>query len=209
MLHAARRTATPQRNYAHHAPVNDLALHSNQGELISCDQNGAIKVWDLGGDRCSHELVRRRSLAFASSKSGRDSSQKRPRSGRPCEGCSRPSLTLMLVPHARSCLKKTCRCALSRSRRTARPSSAATTRSVLPSSSFLPSPLSFAHALSFAPAGRRVRVDDPARPRLHRPAAQDALPGALAVLDPGPRLARYQVRHLLLSSFLLPPESTC
>lgn len=54
----ARRTATPQRNYAHFASVNDLALHSNQGELISCDQNGAIKVWDLGGDRCSHELVR-------------------------------------------------------------------------------------------------------------------------------------------------------
>ena len=57
-LLSLRRTATPQRNYAHHAPVNDLALHSNQGELISCDQNGAIKVWDLGGDRCSHELVR-------------------------------------------------------------------------------------------------------------------------------------------------------
>jgi WD40 repeat protein len=52
------RTAAPQRNYAHSAPVNDLALHSNQGELISCDQSGAIKIWDLGGDCCSHELVR-------------------------------------------------------------------------------------------------------------------------------------------------------
>lgn len=56
-LPAFDRTATPQRNYAHLAPVNDLALHSNQGELISCDQNGAIKIWDLGGDCCSHELV--------------------------------------------------------------------------------------------------------------------------------------------------------
>lgn len=53
------RTASPQRNYAHTAPVNDIALHSNQGELISCDQSGAIKIWDLGGDCCSHELVRR------------------------------------------------------------------------------------------------------------------------------------------------------
>lgn len=52
------RTASPQRNYAHLAPVNDIALHSNQGELISCDQSGAIKIWDLGGDCCSHELVR-------------------------------------------------------------------------------------------------------------------------------------------------------
>lgn len=52
------RTASPQRNYAHFSPVNDLALHSNQGELISCDQNGAIKIWDLGADCCSHELVR-------------------------------------------------------------------------------------------------------------------------------------------------------
>ena len=51
------RTASPQRNYAHSAPVNDIALHSNQGELISCDQSGAIKIWDLGGDCCSHELV--------------------------------------------------------------------------------------------------------------------------------------------------------
>lgn len=52
------RTATPQRNYAHFSPVNDVALHSNQGELISCDQNGAIKIWDLGADCCSHDLVR-------------------------------------------------------------------------------------------------------------------------------------------------------
>ncbi|KAK4052259.1 TOR complex subunit lst8 [Microbotryomycetes sp. JL221] len=51
------RTATPQRNYAHFSPVNDVALHSNQGELISCDQNGAIKIWDLGADCCSHDLL--------------------------------------------------------------------------------------------------------------------------------------------------------
>lgn len=58
----SHRTASPQRNYAHFSPVNDVALHSNQGELISCDQNGAIKIWDLAGDCCSHELVRSCSL---------------------------------------------------------------------------------------------------------------------------------------------------
>lgn len=61
-----RRTGTAQRNYEHHAPVNDLALHSNQGELISCDQNGAIKIWDLGADCCSHELLPEEDVAMRS-----------------------------------------------------------------------------------------------------------------------------------------------
>ncbi|RUO95414.1 quinon protein alcohol dehydrogenase-like superfamily, partial [Jimgerdemannia flammicorona] len=28
-----------------------------QGELISCDQNGSIKVWDLSANECTHEWV--------------------------------------------------------------------------------------------------------------------------------------------------------
>lgn len=28
-----------------------------QGELISGDQNGSIKIWDLTANRCMHELV--------------------------------------------------------------------------------------------------------------------------------------------------------
>lgn len=55
---------------------------------------------------------------------------------------------------------------------------------------------SHTHSYTLTPArtGCRLRLDDPARSGLHRPAAQDALPGALAVPDPGARLARYQVR---------------
>jgi G protein beta subunit-like protein len=61
----------PQRNYAHRSPVNDVVIHPNQGELISCDQNGSIKIWDLGGNACTHELVPEedvpmRSLSIAS-----------------------------------------------------------------------------------------------------------------------------------------------
>lgn len=37
--------------------MNDVVIHPNQGELVSCDQNGSVKVWDLGENGCSHELV--------------------------------------------------------------------------------------------------------------------------------------------------------
>jgi G protein beta subunit-like protein len=32
-------------------------VHPNQGELISCDQSGSVKIWDLGENSCTHELV--------------------------------------------------------------------------------------------------------------------------------------------------------
>lgn len=51
------RSAQVQRNYMHDAPVNDVVVHPNQGELISCDQNGSVKIWDLGENMCTHELV--------------------------------------------------------------------------------------------------------------------------------------------------------
>ncbi|KAF5391730.1 hypothetical protein D9757_001803 [Collybiopsis confluens] len=37
--------------------VNDVCVHPNQGELISCDQAGSIKQWDLSENVCSHELT--------------------------------------------------------------------------------------------------------------------------------------------------------
>jgi G protein beta subunit-like protein len=45
------------RNYDNGAPVNDVCVHPNQGELISCDQAGSIKQWDLSENLCSHELT--------------------------------------------------------------------------------------------------------------------------------------------------------
>lgn len=51
-------TAGIQRDYYHGSPVNDVVVHPNQGELISCDQNGSVKIWDLGENSCTHELVR-------------------------------------------------------------------------------------------------------------------------------------------------------
>nr|AAX18231.1 WD-40 repeat family protein [Gossypium hirsutum] len=37
--------------------VNTVVLHPNQTELISGDQNGNIRVWDLTANSCSCELV--------------------------------------------------------------------------------------------------------------------------------------------------------
>ncbi|EPQ58379.1 WD40 repeat-like protein [Gloeophyllum trabeum ATCC 11539] len=51
------RSGQLHRNYDNGAPVNDVVVHPNQGELISCDQAGSIKQWDLSENICTHELT--------------------------------------------------------------------------------------------------------------------------------------------------------
>lgn len=51
------RVQGPQRDYESRAGVNAVALHPNQGELVSGDALGAVRVWDLGLSRCVSELV--------------------------------------------------------------------------------------------------------------------------------------------------------
>jgi len=51
------RTPTSQRNYECHFPVNTVILHPNQAELLSGDQNGCIKTWDLNANSCRNEIV--------------------------------------------------------------------------------------------------------------------------------------------------------
>ncbi|KAL2872156.1 WD40 repeat domain-containing protein [Aspergillus lucknowensis] len=51
------RTGSLQRNYAHKVPVNDVVIHPNQGELISGDRAGIVRVWDLGESVCTHQLI--------------------------------------------------------------------------------------------------------------------------------------------------------
>ncbi|KAL1995006.1 hypothetical protein VTN49DRAFT_1193 [Thermomyces lanuginosus] len=51
------RTGSLQRNYVHKAPVNDVVIHPNQGELISGDRAGIVRVWDLGESVCTHQLI--------------------------------------------------------------------------------------------------------------------------------------------------------
>jgi WD40 repeat protein len=51
------RAPNCQRNFECAGPVNTVVLHPNQAELISGDQNGNIRVWDLVANTCSRELV--------------------------------------------------------------------------------------------------------------------------------------------------------
>lgn len=60
------RSGTVQRSYSHGYAVNDVVIHPNQGEIISCDREGNIRVWDLGENNCSHQLVPEEGVAVAS-----------------------------------------------------------------------------------------------------------------------------------------------
>ena len=60
------RTATVQRNYSSGFPVNDVVIHPNQGELISCDRGGNVRIWDLGENKCTHQLIPEEDVSVAS-----------------------------------------------------------------------------------------------------------------------------------------------
>ena len=50
------RSPNVQRDYNHGAAVNDVVIHPNQGEVISCDQAGSVRIWDLGENTNTHTL---------------------------------------------------------------------------------------------------------------------------------------------------------
>ncbi|KAL8971068.1 MAG: hypothetical protein Q9183_001229 [Haloplaca sp. 2 TL-2023] len=60
------RSGTIQRNYNHNHPVNDVVIHPNQGELIACDRGGDVRVWDLGENKCTHQLIPEEDVSVAS-----------------------------------------------------------------------------------------------------------------------------------------------
>lgn len=51
------RTGIIQRNYAHSHPVNDVVIHPNQGEIVTADRGGNVRIYDLGSDKCTHQLI--------------------------------------------------------------------------------------------------------------------------------------------------------
>jgi WD40 repeat protein len=51
------RSPNVQRDYTHGSAVNDVVIHPNQGEVISCDQAGCVKIWDLGENANTHTLI--------------------------------------------------------------------------------------------------------------------------------------------------------
>jgi len=60
------RTGTIQRSYSHGSPVNDVVIHPNQGEIISCDRAGSVRIWDLAENNCSHEMIPQEDVSVSS-----------------------------------------------------------------------------------------------------------------------------------------------
>jgi G protein beta subunit-like protein len=46
-----------QRNYDIGVPLNSVALHPNQAELIVGDQNGNVRIYDLTANTCATKLI--------------------------------------------------------------------------------------------------------------------------------------------------------
>ncbi|KAK8007093.1 glycosyltransferase family 20 protein [Apiospora arundinis] len=60
------RSGTVQRTYSHGSPVNDVVIHPNEGEIISCDRRGSVRIWDLAEGTCSHELIPEEDVSVSS-----------------------------------------------------------------------------------------------------------------------------------------------
>ncbi|KAI1113947.1 WD repeat-containing protein pop3 [Nemania sp. NC0429] len=60
------RSGAIQRSYNHGSAANDVVIHPNQGEIISCDRGGSVRVWDLGENNCSHQLIPEEDVSVSS-----------------------------------------------------------------------------------------------------------------------------------------------
>ncbi|KAI0152815.1 WD repeat-containing protein pop3 [Xylariaceae sp. FL1272] len=60
------RSGTIQRSYNHGIAANDVVIHPNQGEIISCDRGGSVRVWDLAENNCSHQLIPEEDVSVSS-----------------------------------------------------------------------------------------------------------------------------------------------
>lgn len=60
------RSGTIQRSYNHGSPANDVVIHPNQGEIISCDRSGSVRIWDLAENSCSHQLIPEEDVSVSS-----------------------------------------------------------------------------------------------------------------------------------------------
>lgn len=80
------RTRDAQREFESRAPVTTVTLVQGQNELISGDQDGNIRVWDITAGACSCELVPEVDVAVRSVSVALDGSQVHPLPSRPAPG---------------------------------------------------------------------------------------------------------------------------
>ncbi|KAJ1474815.1 WD40-repeat-containing domain protein, partial [Baffinella frigidus] len=52
-----RRSNQPVLDLSHHFPVNSVALHPTEPMLLSGDQGGNVRVWDIRKSKCLREMV--------------------------------------------------------------------------------------------------------------------------------------------------------
>lgn len=94
------RTGNQQRNYTHSHPVNDVVIHPNQGELVSADGGGSIRIWDLGESRCTHQLIPEDDISASSVSVASDGTLLAAGNnnvGAICSICTRPPLEMLSV----------------------------------------------------------------------------------------------------------------
>ncbi|KAI0018762.1 quinon protein alcohol dehydrogenase-like superfamily [Xylariomycetidae sp. FL0641] len=60
------RSGIVQRSYNHGSAANDVVIHPNQGEIISCDRGGSVRIWDLAENNCSHQLIPEEDVSVSS-----------------------------------------------------------------------------------------------------------------------------------------------
>jgi target of rapamycin complex subunit LST8 len=84
-----------QREFESRGPVNTVALNAGQNELISGDQDGNIRVWDVTAGACSCELVPEVDVPVRSVSIALDGSQVRTSSNCQCYAAG-PQLLLLL-----------------------------------------------------------------------------------------------------------------
>ena len=93
------RSGTVQRSYSHGCAVNDVVIHPNQGEIISCDRGGSVRIWDLAENNCSHQLIPEEDCPVASVTVASDGSTL-------CAGtnsvCCVPSYLMAILTHYRA-----------------------------------------------------------------------------------------------------------
>jgi WD40 repeat protein len=93
------RTRGSQREFESRAPVTCVTLVQGQNELISGDQDGNIRVWDITGGQCSCELVPEVDVAVRSVSVAMDGSQVR------CQSAAFASCDLSAPDRLTSCLR--------------------------------------------------------------------------------------------------------
>lgn len=52
-----RKNPSAVKSFKNSSSINKAALHTNQAEIFTVDQAGSLRIWDVIGESCLHELI--------------------------------------------------------------------------------------------------------------------------------------------------------